>query len=107
MQLYGVEAYQMVAALTSSPWDLIDQLFGGAIRCIDERRLAQAYRIVEEGLLGNLNPSGTLSRGLADSYDIVLHHLRPGGSLPLARRMLVTMREGWKGIEEKKVEEFA
>jgi flagellin-specific chaperone FliS len=97
--MVGIQAYQQVATFTGSPWTLVDKLFEGAIRSIDENKIAKAIRIVEEGLFGSLNPGVAFSRGLGDSYELVQMHLERG-SLPIARQMLVTLREGWRGIEE-------
>jgi flagellin-specific chaperone FliS len=99
--MFGVKAYQQVAMQTSSPWQLINQLYTGAIQAIDEGKIEKAHRIVEEGLFANLTPSNPLSKGYAESYEVVMAHLRPGGKLETARSVLVTLQEAWFGIQQK------
>jgi flagellin-specific chaperone FliS len=99
--MFGAKAYQQVAMETSSPWQLINQLYTGAIKAIDEGKVDQAYRIVEEGLFANLVPGNPLSQGYADSYEVVMAHLRPGGTPATARNVLSTLQEAWLGIQQK------
>ena len=101
MRMTGIQAYQNTALSTDSPWKLIDRLFEGAIARIDSGQLDKARRIVEEGLLGALDPAIPMSRSLADTYEAVLVHLEPGGDVATARKMLSTLREGWLGIRDK------
>jgi flagellin-specific chaperone FliS len=94
----AVKAYQAVEACTDSPWRLIDRLYEGAIRRIDEGRLDKASLIVSEGLIGGLNPAIPFSQGLLNTYDGVLMHLEPTGDAATARQMLVSLREAWTAI---------
>lgn len=96
--MFGVQAYKAVETATDSPWRLIDKLYEGALKRIDEGRLDKARDIVSEGLRGSLNPAIPFSRGLADTYDAVVVHLEPGGDPPTARKMLATLHEAWRGI---------
>lgn len=100
--MFGVKAYSQVAMETSSPWELINQLFAGGLRMIDEGKLDKAYRIVEEGLLANLVPDNPLSKGFADCYEVVLFHLGPGGNVATAREVLTTVHEAWLAIKPEK-----
>lgn len=95
--MFGVQAYQAVAIHTQDPWELIDMLYAGAIRRIDEGNLAKAERIVEEGLLANVVAGTPLSQGFADSYDSALHFIR-SNKPEVARKILVTLHDAWKGI---------
>ena len=96
--MFGVQAYKSVEAATDTPWQLIDKLYTGAIQRIDEGQVGKAFAIVEEGLLGGLNPDIPFSRGFADTYDAVLIHLSPKGDARTARRMLATLQEAWRAI---------
>ncbi|MDO9179114.1 MAG: flagellar export chaperone FliS [Agitococcus sp.] len=100
--MVGVNAYQQVSTFTASPWELIDKLYEGAIRSIDEGKVPKALRIVEEGLFGSLNPNVGFSRGMGDTLELVQIHLEQNRA-PIARQMLVTLQEGWRGIKDKVV----
>lgn len=97
--MFGINAYQTVALQTDTPWQLIDRLYSGALQRIDQGRLQDASRIVEEGLLGALDPKVEFSKGMADVYEGVLLHLEPGGNVECARKMLTLMHEAWRGIK--------
>lgn len=101
--MFAAQAYLAVQAASSSPWQLIDQLYRTALQRIDEGRLDKAYAIVSEGLFASLNPAVPFSRGLADTYEIVLRHLEPAGDPGTARRMLQLLHEAWQAIEPSKV----
>lgn len=96
--MFGVNAYQAISYQTDTPWRLIDRLYEGAIQRIDQNRLADARRIVEEGLLEGLDPRVEFSKGMAQVYEGIMVHLEPGGSPACAREMLVLMHEAWRGI---------
>lgn len=96
----GIQAYQSVATFSGTPWELIDKLYEGAIRNIDEGKLVKAARIVEEGLFGSLDPKVEFSRGLGDTYEIIQMHLEQNRP-HIARQMLVIVQEGWRAIKAK------
>jgi flagellin-specific chaperone FliS len=97
--MFAPVSYEAVRVAGAGPWQLIDDLYRGALRRIDEGQLEKARAIVSEGLFASLNPSLPLSRGLADVYEVVLLHLGPGGSPATARQMLELLHEAWCAIE--------
>lgn len=94
----AAKAYQTIALQTDTPWRLIDRLYEGAIQRIDQKRIEDAKRIVEEGLLESLDPNVEFSKGMAQVYEGIIVHLSPGGDPACARNMLVLMHEAWLGI---------
>lgn len=96
--MYGARAYQQVNVTTASPWKLIDMLYEAAIKRIDEGLLEKAKLIVSEGLYAGLNPDVEFSKSYAKVYDTVLDMLNTRATAPVARQMLVELREGWAAV---------
>lgn len=99
--MYGAKAYQNTAVTTASPWKLIDMLYEGAIKRIDEGHLEKAKVLVSEGLVAGLNPSVPFSHSYLKVYQEVLNMLNTRATAPVARQMLVELREGWAGVKDK------
>lgn len=97
----GIKAYQSTAVTTASPWKLIDMLYEGAIQRIDQGLLERAKVLVSEGLMAGLNPAVPFSASYRDVYDQVLVLLSSRDTAPVARQMLVELREGWQGIRQQ------
>lgn len=96
---YGVKAYQEVEAATTSPWKLVDMLYEGAIRFIDQGNHFRAKLVVDEGLFASLNPRIALSATFADLYDAVSILLESPRGYSKARHILVSMRETWLNLK--------
>lgn len=99
--MFGVKAYQNTAVTTASPWKLIDMLYEGAIKRIDEGQLEKAKVLVSEGLVAGLNPQVPFSQSYLKVYNSVLDMLSRRDTAPVARQMLVELREGWAGVKDK------
>lgn len=99
--MFGAQAYKNTAVATASPWKLIDMLYEGAIKRIDEGQLEKAKVLVSEGLVAGLNPTVPFSKSYLKVYDEVLLMLNTRATAPTARQMLVDLREGWQGIKDK------
>lgn len=102
--MFGAQAYLAVQTSSASPWQLVDDMYRVALKRIDEGRLDKAHAIVSEGLFASLNPSVPFSRGLADTYEVVLRQLEPPGSPATARKMLALLHEAWRAIEPAKAQ---
>ena len=91
----GAEAYAEVSAYTATPWQLIDDLYGGAIFAIKQGKISKAFRIVNEGLFLSIDPKQPHAQGLAKSYEKVMADLIPGGSPSRAMQSLQDLRNVW------------
>lgn len=94
--MFGVNSYRAVQVQTESPWKLVDMLYEGAINAIKAKQYSKAERIINEGLIGGLNPDVEFSEGLLNVYDIALANLYTKPEISL--NVLQTLREGWQGI---------
>lgn len=99
--MFGAQAYKNTAVATATPWKLIDMLYEGAIKRIDEGQLEKAKVLVSEGLVAGLNPTVPFSQSYLKVYDEVLLMLNTRATAATARQMLVDLREGWQGIKDK------
>lgn len=97
--MVGISAYQNVQTQTASPWKLIDMLYEGAIKAINQKQYQKAETIIDAGLIGGLNPDVEFSQGMLNVYEIAIANLYTNPALSI--QVLTTMREGWQAIKPK------